>query len=367
MVLVTGAAATARSLLKLEHTALGYEPRGLYRVTIGFPWTTDETLRFQRYIQTSDVLARMPGVQQAAWTNDIFLSGSPGWKPFGQGFERQGARTNISAGFFETLGTPLLAGRTISADDVTARAAVAMLNQSGAHLLWPGLPPAQVVGQSLPFANEPRRTVVGVVSDMRARYGSDVRPQLYLPVEPAETRSLNLIARLAGDGSGLPVSELRERVRREVGSPTSVTVTSVTGALDTGLLDQRFRATLFVSFGVIALLLAVLGLYAVSSFEVAQRRAEMGIRLALGATPADLRSLLVREALRPMAGGVLAGALLAFWAAKFLQSFLYQLDARDPWTLAIVGLLLLATAAVASWVPARRASAANPAAVLRAD
>jgi predicted permease len=366
VVLVMAAAATARSLVKLEGTNLGFQPHDLYRVTIRFPGTLSDTERFQRYNQTNDALSHVSGVRQAAWTNDIFLSGSRGWKPFAKGFEGQGARSNVSGGFFETLGTPMLAGRTISATDVATGAPVAVLDQSALHLVWPGVAPADAIGRSLPFDESPRREVVGVVADMRSQYGADVRPDIYLPLDAADVGPGDLIARVEV-GSALSVSELRERVRQEVATPSTVTITSVSKALDTALVDQKFRATLFVSFGLVALLLAALGLYTVSTFEVTQRRAEMGIRMALGATSRDLRVLVIREALTPVFCGVAAGAVLAFWAAKFLQSFLYQLDARDPWTLAIVSLVLLTSAAVAAWVPARRASATDPVAVLRAE
>jgi ABC-type antimicrobial peptide transport system permease subunit len=106
-------------------------------------------------------------------------------------------------------------------------------------------------------------------------------------------------------------------------------------------------------------------LYAVQSFALAQRRREMGIRLAIGGTPGDVRRLVFRESLRPALIGTAAGLGLAWWALQFLQSYLHQIDARDPWTLALVAVVLIATAFVAAWIPARRAARTDPAIVLR--
>jgi ABC-type antimicrobial peptide transport system permease subunit len=109
------------------------------------------------------------------------------------------------------------------------------------------------------------------------------------------------------------------------------------------------------------------GLYAVGSFEVAMRRSEMGVRMSLGATAGNLQRLVIREALTPVVVGILAGLIVTYWGAKFLQSFLYHVDARDPVTYVLVVLVLIATAIVAAWLPARRAARTDPATVLRAE
>jgi predicted permease len=366
VILVTAAAATARSLVTLEHVDLGFEPRDLYRVTVTLPAMPDPADRFARYSQALGVVQGLPGVRAAAGTNDTFLSGSAGWKAFGKGFERQGARSNVTEGYFETLGTPILAGRTISAADVTDHALVAVLNQSGVRLLWPGTTPADAIGRMLPFDDEPRREVVGVVADMRFRHAADVQPDLYLPNDPAELRGLDMVAR-AVPGALPSVKELRQRVREQVGEPTGVAIVPVTRSLEAGLLDQKFRATLFLSFGAGALVLAAIGLYAVGAFEATRRRSEMGIRITLGARPADVRRLMLRDALAPVAVGVTVGLVVSVWSARFLQSFLFNVDARSPETLATVAAVLLGVTAMAAWIPARRAAKTDPALVLRAE
>jgi ABC-type antimicrobial peptide transport system permease subunit len=130
--------------------------------------------------------------------------------------------------------------------------------------------------------------------------------------------------------------------------------------------QPRFQALLFGSVAVIGLLLAAVGLYAVAAFDVARRRHEMGIRLALGATGRDLRQLIIGAALRPVAIGTVAGLMGAWWTARFLQAFVFDVDARNPWTYAVVALVLVGTAMLAAWRPAQRAAKTDPTTVLRA-
>ena len=134
-----------------------------------------------------------------------------------------------------------------------------------------------------------------------------------------------------------------------------------------GVVNHKFRAQLFLSFGLVALVLASIGLYAVQSFNVAMRQSEFGIRISLGAEPIHLWRLLVRQTMRPVLAGIALGLVVTYWAARFLQSFLVAVDARDPWTYLIVALVLMAAALAAVWLPARRAAAVDPLVALRAD
>jgi ABC-type antimicrobial peptide transport system permease subunit len=135
--------------------------------------------------------------------------------------------------------------------------------------------------------------------------------------------------------------------------------------LEPHIQRPRFQAQLFAVLAVIALLLAAVGLYAISSFEAARRRFEIGVRMAIGATARDVRRAVIRDALRPVVIGSVIGLGVSWWAAQFLQAFLVGVDARDPGTLALVALVLTSTAFVAAWLPARRAARTDPATVLR--
>jgi putative ABC transport system permease protein len=141
----------------------------------------------------------------------------------------------------------------------------------------------------------------------------------------------------------------------------------VSQRLRSGLTDHKFRALLFSVFGVTALLLAALGLYAVGAYEVTRREREMGIRLAIGGSRGSVQRLIMRQTLTPVLVGLIAGLCGTYWSARFLQSFLYQIEARDPATLIGVMLMLVGSTALAAWLPARRAGRLDPAAVLCAQ
>jgi ABC-type antimicrobial peptide transport system permease subunit len=133
------------------------------------------------------------------------------------------------------------------------------------------------------------------------------------------------------------------------------------------LEQPRFQTWLFAAFAIIALVLTAIGLYAVASFEVSLRRYELGVRMALGATASEIRRVVMVHALRPVLLGVGLGCLGCWWAGRFLQALLFEVDVHEPFMYVLVAVLLVVTAAIAAWLPARRASRTDPAAVLRAQ
>jgi ABC-type antimicrobial peptide transport system permease subunit len=203
-----------------------------------------------------------------------------------------------------------------------------------------------------------------VVSDIRSSHAATPRPSLYLPLTAHEFRRADFVIRLA-PGATTTVAEIRNRILQAGVPATSVTVTDVRQSLRSSLRGQRFRALLFSLFGVTALLLAAFGLYAVCAYEVTRRTHEMGIRLAMGGGSGTVQWLIVRRMLTPVLVGLVAGVGGTYWAASFVQSFLHQVDARDPATLTGVVLVLLGSTSLAAWLPARRAARLDTAAVLR--
>jgi putative ABC transport system permease protein len=185
---------------------------------------------------------------------------------------------------------------------------------------------------------------------------------VFIPVTAEGFWALELAVRTAG--SPLNGESLR-RVLAEPFGVTRVTVMPAGSRITGALQPPRVQALMFGSFALIALLLAALGLFAVASFDVALRRYEMGIRAAMGASTAQIRSLVIRDALRPVAIGIALGLGIAYWSGQFLQSLVHGVDARDLGTLALVAGTLLVTAALAAWIPARRAARTDPAVVLR--
>jgi predicted lysophospholipase L1 biosynthesis ABC-type transport system permease subunit len=268
---------------------------------------------------------------------------------------------------FEAMGTPLVAGRTFSDEDIDVGARVALLNRLGALALWPSDDPAAAVGRGVQLESN-RYTVVGIVGDIRRYPGVAPTPSLFLPITSPDARVFQsgalTVFRMSA-GASLDRTLLRSRLDDRFPSAGVPAPQPVSQMLAPWMERPRFQAALFASFGVIALLLAAVGLYAVAAFDVARRRHEMGVRLTLGATGRDLRRLVIRAAVSPVLIGSTIGLLVTWWAAQFLQAFLFEVDARDPWTYGLVALTLVATAVVAAWLPARRAARTDPAMVLR--
>ena len=365
LVLVSCAALTARSLIGLLRTDVGFDMQGLYLVDALLPTSKDTVLLRQQYGDILEVLRKTPGVQSAAGADVLPMIGAVA-QPMRQGSDRRGQRWSVTEDFIETMGMRVLAGRTMSAAEVRATTPVGLLSESGLALVWPGVTAAQAIGRFIEFQGEAPRQVVGVVSDVRSRYDDQPTPSLYVPLGSDGFRFMMYATRLA-PAAAISVPDLSARLEQAGYRPSrAVSASAVTARFDRSIVDQRFRAQLFSAFGLVAILLAVVGLYAVQSFNVGMRQREFGIRLSLGARPRNLRRMLIGQTFRPVLVGIAIGMVVTYWAAQFLQSLLVQVDARDPWTYALVALVLLVAALVAVWLPARRAARVDPAVVLRA-
>jgi F0F1-type ATP synthase membrane subunit c/vacuolar-type H+-ATPase subunit K len=272
----------------------------------------------------------------------------------------------VSDRFFETAAIPVVAGRTFTDTEVANEAPFTVVSVGGAGLLWPGIKPAEVLDREVDLPGQPARHVIGVVADLRSSPVEAPEPSVYVPLSPVKFRGAAFIARTE-PGVQISVPALRSGVDGQVAQTVAVGTAPLNDRLDSAVRDDRFRAVLFGTFALVALLLAAAGLYAVASFEIDARRRELGVRLALGAEPDQLRWRVVRDALTPVAMGALVGLGVSVWLAHFLQGFLHNVDARDPATLAMVVLTLLATGLAAAWLPARRASRVDPVIVLRAQ
>lgn len=365
VLLVTGAVLTTRNLIGLLRTDLGYRPEGLYHISIALPSSEGVQVRYLRYMQLLEEVRTLPGVESAGAATVLPTSGAVGDR-FAAGVEEGAYRWQVTDGFFETMGMQLVAGRSFISADLRGPDNVGILSVMGLRRIWADLEPGAAVGRILALPGELPRHIVGIVSDLRASYFQDPRAALYVPVDREHFRRLEFVAR-TNARAGFPLSELRRRVRQSAGAFVTIRVSYVPETLHRSFLNQRFLTLLFSVFGVAAMLLAVVGLYAVQSFEVARRRREMGVRLALGSTGPQLRRLVTRERVLPVFLSILAGLVGAYWAAELLQPYLYQLDARDLRVYVGVALLHLAAATGAAWLPATHAARTDPAALLRAQ
>lgn len=370
VVLVTGAAATVRSFAGIVLEDPGYRVEDLYNVSVQHGFVDDQPRNnVARVRQTEDVVRNFPGVEAAGITSRylasrIYLPDDPFWKNLGQ----QGARVGIGGGLFAALGTSMLAGREFTDDEVHGDAPVAVVNQKAAARLWPSLTPDEVIGQTVKTVDAVR-SVVGVTQDVRRLPGVPTMATLFVPVTAKEvpfSNSALFVSVRVALGSRLDEAGLDGRLDAALG-PNQLPVTEVSTELGPYLQKPRFQAILFGSVAVIGLLVSLAGLYAVAAFDVARRGRELGVRMALGATRADVRSLIIKSVVRPVAVGIVAGMALAWWLAKFLQAFVFEVDARDPWTSGIVALTLLATVVLGVSLPARRAANTDPSIVLRSQ
>lgn len=364
VILVAGAAFTVRSFATLARTDLGFEPNNLHTLSVNWPRGIDPATQFQHARLVIQALHSAPNVMSAAAVDVNPLSGARSMDALGPGLKGT-SRWRVSPEFFDAMTMSFVAGRPISPAEAAGDATVGVLSESGLRLVWPGLGAREAIGKMLSFPGQPDRVIVGVVGDLRSSHAQAPTPSLYVPLTSHQFRRADFIFRVAEGHSPL-IADIRHRIR-ETGVPaTAVTMGDVSQGLQRGLADQQFRALLFSAFGLTALLLAAVGLYAVGAYEVRRREREMGIRLAVGGSTGGVQWLVIRQTMAPVLIGVIAGLLGTYWAASYLQSFLHQVDSRDPATLAAVVIVLLASAALAAWLPARRIVRLDPVAVLRA-
>lgn len=366
LVLVAGAAFATRSFIGLVATDVGFNPAGLQILRIepgGVPRGGDNAAELAYFRRVIENLRRQPGIERAA---GIDVMPSSGMVPM-TGAEWNGrARSGIwqiTEDLVPTIEASVVAGRDISRADVDEERPVALVSRTIARQLWPDVSDQDVVGQVLSAPGEPQRHVIGIINDIRNAPHEPGQPMVLIPASSQrDIWFLELAVRTRG-GRALDVEDL-QRDLAGLGV-TSVTSRAAGGRIRSALEQPRAQAIIFGSFGALGLLLAAFGLFAVASFDVALRRYEMGVRVALGASARQIRGLVVRDAVRPVVVGSAAGLLIAWWAGGFMQSLIHEVDARDPWTLALVILTLVATAVVAAWLPAGRAARTDPAVVLR--
>jgi predicted permease len=279
-------------------------------------------------------------------------------------------RSMIGAGYFLTLKTPLLAGREFDQRDEARLSKIAVVNQEFARQFCGS---TNAIGQhfwieSTPYEPEAAYEIVGVVkntkySDLR----QDFQPLIFTPLtEVAQNRSSDRILIRSGARPDALVSSVRGALAG-VSPGIRYSFHFFDQWIQDSLLRERLMAMLSGLFGALAVMLAIVGLYGVVSYMVAQRTNEIGIRIALGAGRQAVFALILREAAVLLAVGLSAGTILSLAVGRFASAFLFGVEPRDPLTLAMAGIAIAVVAAAASYLPARRASAVNPVIALRQD
>jgi predicted permease len=271
---------------------------------------------------------------------------------------------SASGGYFQAMGIPLLRGRTFTAADDSTAPLVAVISETMARVCWPNADP---IGKTFHFADRGPATVVGVVADVREQaIDGEIQPQLYLPFDVEPDLNLAIVARSALAPTTL-LARLRDAVRSADPSQPVYNIRMMDDVISTAVAPRRTNTTLIVLFGAVALALAAFGVYAVVSYGVTRRARELGIRAALGATGSDIAALIAREMLWVTGLGLTIGLAGAWALSRVLSALLYGVDRHDAITFAIVPLVLLLPAAIATLVPARRAMRVDPAVVMRQE
>ncbi len=268
--------------------------------------------------------------------------------------------TSVSTQYFEALGIRLVSGRFFDARDGSHGVPVAIVNQTLARLLFQDRNP---LGHQINSAVK----VVGVVADMRHRALDDkVWPELYLPFEQSPSPWITVLVRGIGDPSALaaPIRQVAQSVDR---TQPLFEVDLLERRVSESLAERRNRATVLSAFAVLALLIAVVGIYGVMSYSVARRTHEIGIRMALGAGQSDVLRMVVGAGLRMAAVGIAAGLAGALFVTRVLRTFLYGVKPTDGITFCAVCAVLGASALLACYLPARRAAAFDPMGALRRE
>jgi predicted permease len=373
VVLLSGAALLVETLWHMQNDHLGFRPEHL--LTVSIPLRGVSMNNSAREALVSDVLAylrRMPGTDDAALTQCTPLMGGASMvafsrsdRPLPEAFHR-GDNIDVSGAdpaYLKAAGTRLLEGRFFSDDDFHHPGTVAVINQAAARAYFPG--ESAIGKQILGGRAGPWKTVVGVVADTKNQgLNRPAAPEALLnDTSPAGTGDLLFLVRTLAGGDFV-AHALRDNLRASHPGLFTKTETldQAIGQLSAG---SRFNTVLLSSFAAVALLMAIVGIYGVLAFSVAQRRQEIGIRMALGATPAAVIAAIMKEGLALVTAGTLAGVAGALVLTRSLATLLYGVRPGDPATYAAVVIGLISTAAAASFLPAHRAASLDPAITLR--
>lgn len=267
--------------------------------------------------------------------------------------------------FFGVASLPLLDGRVLAATELTGGHHLAVVSERTAARYWPG---QRAVGQTLSAPNRKIvATVVGVVAEARVvSQDDDQRGEIYIPAALRSSTRSTFLVRTAGDPE-LAARDLAAAVRRDLPGVMVRRAESLEMALSNSVSVQRFRGVLFGTAAAAALLLVAVGIAGIVATGVAQRVRELGIRAAIGASRASLTRMMVLDHLRPIAAGAVCGLVASWWAVQFIAAFLYGITPHEPVVWVATTASLLFVGASAAWLPAHRASSADPAIILRAE
>jgi putative ABC transport system permease protein len=373
LVLLIGAGLLIRSFQQLQAVAPGFDPRHVLTASFSLPpaeYQNERPVAFAN--QLLERLRGLPEVEAAAVTTSLPLGRVDSRRTYyveGQATTPESTPVAVvdavSPGFFRAMGIPLLQGRGIEETDRPQGPRVAVVDETLAKRWFPA---GDAVGKRMvvPGVAMDYRTIVGVAHAVR-RYGldADPTPQIYVPLHEAPSPMLSVVVRYGSSPARLG-SALRASVW-SLDPNLPVEVDTLAGMLAESLSQPRFNTRLIGVLGALAMMLAVVGIYAVMAYSVSRRRHEMGIRMALGGERRTILRLVLKEALRLTVTGLVLGVIAAFAVTRLMSSLLFGIRPTDPTTFAVLSVLLGAVSLAASYLPARRATRVDPMIALRSE
>jgi len=371
LVSLIGAGLFLRSLRNTERIDPGFDAKNLITLRFDVGAQGYDRVRGEEYQRRLlETVRAIPGVRAAALSANLPMGGGIGRTVFPEGQEASAGAVGqfttaneMSVGYLDTLGIKLRRGRDIADTDREGAPLVVVINEAMAKQFWKG---EDALGKRFKFFGDPDfRQVVGIVEDTKIfTLGEDAQPQAYIPVLQFYNPAMTLNVRAQTEGNALLPSVRRQVQALEPTMPLT-NVQTAEDLIGQALWAPRMGAALLGIFGLIALVLAAIGIYGVMSYSVNQRTVEFGLRMALGASPSDVLGLVLRQGMLLVSIGLLIGIVTALFAMQLVKALLVGMSATDPMTFALISLLLAAVAALAGYVPARRATRVDPMVALR--
>jgi putative ABC transport system permease protein len=378
LALVTTAGLMVKSLMRLQSQDLGITREPMLTFGVGVPQFvasgSNAVRRFQ--LEFLQKVRALPGVTHASGISmlPIAFTGNNGpVRRADQTGDNDGVPVTeyrvVMDRYFETMGVPMVAGRVLDERDRTGAPPVAVVNDTLAKRLFPSLDATAVIGQSIRigFAFNAPFEVVGVAANVRSRRpDAPPDPEVYVSFEQNPSPSMTLVVRSVGDPTGLS-NQIRSTMAETTPYVALSTMRTFEEVVANATRTSGMLSWLSVLFGVLAATLAILGIYSVMSYTVAQRERELAIRAAVGASRSSLLSMVLREGLLLSGAGIAVGAVIAFASASLLRSLLYDVSATDPMVFAGSALGLAGIALAGYLIPAARASRVEPVTALRSE
>ncbi|HYO99657.1 MAG TPA: FtsX-like permease family protein, partial [Pyrinomonadaceae bacterium] len=373
LVLLVGAGLLIKSFMRLQSVDPGFDPENVLTMTVflngtKYPQDEQHPVFFDQVVERARSL---PQVEHVGLVSNLPVSGNwdrlpiyPEGQLIAEGEAQDTEQYMVNAGYFGALRIPLREGRIFGADDRAGATPAVVINETAARRYWPNESP---VGKRIKIGDpaNPWLNVVGVVGDVR-HYGLDkpANMQVYLPHQQKPSQQMTIVVRSSGQAESHAAAVRSQLWAVDKDQPV-YDIKLMGEYVAESVAQRRFSMWLVAVFASVALMLAIVGIYGVMSYTVAQRTREIGVRMALGAQASDILKLVVGQGMALTFAGVATGIVLAFAVTRVMSSLLFGVSAADPLIFAGVAVLLTFVALVACYLPARRATKVDPMVALR--